>query len=297
MFSLVVVTWNSAPEIRALLASLDDHLHGRCEVIIVDNGSTDTTVATVESWAGNASLIALEENMGFGHASNLGVQQASFEVVVLLNPDTLLIDDSLLGLVALARETCAICGPELLNEDLSRQPSASPPPGGWEVWVDAFIPARLMPRVVRERCEPWRASRITRVGWLTGACLAASRHILLELGPFDDWIHLYGEDLDLGVRAAMAGQSCVFAPSVARVVHLGDRSTNQRFTDGGLALTVRNRRRVVRRRLGSSRDASDFTAQVVFNVVRFVGKFLLCRDTGREQRWLRCAVELYIGTT
>jgi GT2 family glycosyltransferase len=296
MFSLVVVTWNSDSEIRGLLTSLDRHLNGDYELIVVDNGSTDATVATVTSRRRGPSPIALEENTGFGHANNVGVRRASSDVVVLLNPDTLLIDDSLLDLVDLVRRTGAICGPELLDEDLSRQPSASPHPGGWEVWVDAFIPARVMPRTLRERCEPWRAAGVKRVGWLTGACLAAPRQMLLELGPFDEWIHLYGEDFDLGVRAAQAGESCLFAPGVARIVHLGDRSANQRFVDGGLALSVRNRRRVVRRRLGPTRDVSDFIAQVVFNVVRFVGKSVLRRSTDRERRWLRCAANLYVGT-
>jgi N-acetylglucosaminyl-diphospho-decaprenol L-rhamnosyltransferase len=231
--------------------------------------------------------VRLDDNCGFGAASNAGVAAASAAAVVLLNPDTDLVDGSLLDLAALAVRRRALCGPELLNDDLSRQPSASPMPGGWEVCVDSVLPAALMPRPLRERCEPWRASRCVEVGWLTGACVAAPRDILLELGPFDETIEMYAEDMDLGLRARQRGVPSLFAPDVARIIHLGERSTAVRFADHGLGQKIRNRRLVTRRRRGRRREYVDLVAQSAFHGTRYIGKRMLRRDAKREAAWLR----------
>ncbi len=284
--SIVIVTWNSAGELDDLLGSIETHLGTRHELIVVDNNSEDPSVAIANTWPGPKQVVALTENVGFGAAANRGVREASNEAVVLLNPDTLLVDDSLLELAELALAKRAICGPELLSEDGTRQPSASPVPAGWEVGLDAIVPAKLLPGRLRARCEPWRADSTRTVGWLTGASVAASRELLLELGPFAEDLHLYAEDLDLGVRAARSGVPSLFAPDVARIIHLGERSARQRFADRGARLKCTNRRRIVRRELGRGRERYDFATQAWFHVSRYLGKSLLRRNTVRERQWL-----------
>jgi GT2 family glycosyltransferase len=158
--------------------------------------------------------------------------------------------------------------------------------------VVAFFPAVLMPTWLRFRCEPWRSPTNVDVGWLTGACLVARRDFLLELGPFDERIHLYGEDLDLGIRARRTGARNVYSPDVARVVHLGDRSSQRRFADSGLELSIRNRRLVVQAGFGRGRERFDFGLQVVYHALRWVAKRMLRRDCTREQRWLTTASRL-----
>src|SRR5437660_6169399 len=149
-FSIVVVTWNSARDLPRLLDSVRANLEFGLELIVVDNASTDETPGLAAAWGAPLRFTPLGENRGFGAASNAGVRAASREVVVLLNPDTRLVDGSLANLVGRAAGSRALWGPELLNEDGSRQPSASPPPAGWEVGVDALVPALLMPRPLRE---------------------------------------------------------------------------------------------------------------------------------------------------
>jgi N-acetylglucosaminyl-diphospho-decaprenol L-rhamnosyltransferase len=288
-FTLVVVTWNSAQELPGLLTSIERHLGEGAGTIVVDNASDDATCSIARGWGRKVRLVELDENIGFGAANNIGIRLARTPVVIMLNPDTLLVDDSLSSLAHAAAKSRCLWGPELLNPDGTRQPSASPPPGGWELAVAALLPARLMPRRLRWRCEPWRARSRLTVGWLTGACVAASRDMLLELGPFDDSIHLYSEDLDLGTRAHAQGYASVFAPDIARVVHLGDRSSSQVFPDAGLEASVRNRRLVVRARLGRRRERWDFATQVAFHATRVVAKKALGKPTTREQTWLRTA--------
>lgn len=287
--SVVVVTWNSAADLPRLLESLARHLGERAELVVVDNASADDSAAIVEAWDGERRLLRLDENAGFGAANNRGVSAARHDAVVLLNPDTYLVDGSLVDLAGLAVRTGALCGPELLNEDGTRQPSASPRAASWEVGLDALVPHALLPPALRFRTEPWRAPVTREVGWLTGACIAARRNVLLELGPFDETIHLYGEDLDLGLRAWKAGVPSLYAPDVARVVHLGGRSAEQRFDDRGLSVKIAGRRALVRRHAGPARERYDHAAQLVFHAGRLAAKTALRRPRAYERKWLSLA--------
>ena len=67
---------------------------------------------------------------------------------------------------------------------------------------------------------PWLATRPRRVGWAVGAALVGQTRTLRGLGPFDETIFMYGEDMDLGLRATRAGVETWFWPS-ARVLHYG----------------------------------------------------------------------------
>jgi GT2 family glycosyltransferase len=230
--------------------------------------------------------IPLDENTGFATACNIGVRESRFSGVVLLNPDTQLVDSSLEDLADYAIATNALVGPEVLNEDRSRQPSASTRPGHWEVALDALFPARLMPRALRHRCEPWRSARRTEVGWLTGACIAAPRDLLRELGPFHESLHLFGEDMELGLRASELGVRSIYAPDLARVVHLGGASSVRRFADGGQAAKIRNRRIVVRERVGRGHEYIDLFFQLVFFGSRYVAKRILRDRSDSERSWL-----------
>jgi N-acetylglucosaminyl-diphospho-decaprenol L-rhamnosyltransferase len=288
-FSIVVVTWNVADELEQLLNSMSVCLEDDYELIVVDNASRDRTLDVARAWHGPIRMISLSENVGFGAANNVGVAAARYDVVIMLNPDTVLLDGSLRSLAALARRTGALCGPRVLNDDGSVQPSASTKPGGWQELVAALVPARLVPASLASRISPWRGERRREVAWLTGCCIAAPRRTLNELGPFDEEIHLYCEDLDLGLRAHERRIRSLFAPDAARIIHLGDRSAAKRFSDRGLAEIAQNRRLVVRARLGARRERLDFIIQLLGNLVRLGAKRLLRRNAERERAWLRTA--------
>jgi GT2 family glycosyltransferase len=288
-FTAIVVTWNSADEIGGLVESIRRHLPESCRLLFVDNNSEDETVATIRAAAPEAEVIALGRNVGFGPANNAGVRAATTDVVALLNPDTVVIDDSLAALGALAASEHALFAPRLLNEDGSAQIAARPPLAGWESALTAVWPGALMPRRIRKRCEPWRYEERLPAGWLSGACLVARRELLLALGPFDERLPLYGEDADLCVRAWQAGIPCVSAGDVARIVHLGGRSGAQAFDDVGMQRKIEARWWVVNERLGPARGAYDLAMQALVHASRWLAKRLLRRDAEVQAVWLRAA--------
>ena len=198
---------------------------------MVDNASTDSPAEVAADWKGAHRFIALGENVGFGAASNVGVENATGNATVLLNPDTELLDDGLDRLAAEALRLRGLVGPRVLNPDGSIQPSASGPEVGPWPWVRALVPAALQPASIRARTEPYRLERPVEVTWLTGACIAGPTEVLARLGPFDPALHMFGEDIDLGLRAAAGGVSSWFGS--ARLSH---RPPRPGLVDAGLRL-------------------------------------------------------------
>jgi N-acetylglucosaminyl-diphospho-decaprenol L-rhamnosyltransferase len=288
--SIVVVTWRSAPDLRRLIASIRRHLDERVELVVVDNASNDGVSSETTAWPGEARFIELEQNLGYGAAANRGVEVGSGEVIVLLNPDTELVDGSLIQLASFALERRCLAGPRLLGPDGSPQPSASGPAVGVWPWLGAVWPGRLQPRALQSLTEPWRLDRTSEVAWLTGACVAGPREALVRLGPFEPSIHLYAEDLDLGLRAGAAGVPSYFCPDLARVVHHGQGSTSQLLPEGPGDLIARNRRAVLRRAFGPRRERRAQAALVLNLGLRTTAKRALGRDAARDRAALRAAL-------
>jgi hypothetical protein len=249
--SIVVVTWECAPALARLVDSMNEQLDGSQELVVVDNASGDEPDAAAAAWRGRGWFMRLAYNHGFGAAVNAGVARAEGEAVVILNPDTELVDDGLPRLAAEALALRALVGPRILNRDGTIQPSASGPPVGLWPWVRAVLPSPIGPRWVKARTAPWRLASRSRVAWLAGSCIAAPRELLVALGPFDARIHLYGEDLDLGLRARARGVPSYISPGVCELIHDGKVATAQRSGDLGRGLAAASGRAVLRRRYGA----------------------------------------------
>lgn len=281
-FSAVVVTHDSERELSVLLDSIDRHLPERPQVIVVDAASAD---GTPDAAQGRAEVVALDDNPGFGAASNAGVGRAAADVTVLLNPDVELIDDGLQRLAAIARGAPLLAVPRLLNPDRTVQRSAHPVPGGAASLIPALVHPRLLPAPLRLHADPWRSSRPRRVGWAVAACVAARTDVLRSLGPFDPAQFLFYEDMDLCLRAAASGIPTVLHPSVA-LVHTGSHSTGPAYGGEPHALLARRRREVVTSRLGRRAAAIDDLAQAATFATRAAGRLLIGRDHRRERAQL-----------
>jgi N-acetylglucosaminyl-diphospho-decaprenol L-rhamnosyltransferase len=278
-FSAVVVTHDSAEELRQLLDSIERFLEPPPELIVVDTASTDETVAVAER---RAEVIALGDNPGFGAACNEGAARASSEVTVLLNPDVTLLDDGLATLAERARIRRALLVPRLLNADGSVQRSAHPAPGRIGGLLPALVHPRLLPRPVRERVDPWRSERGRTVGWAIAASLAARTDVLRRLGPFDPGQFLFYEDMDLCLRAAAQGIPTELHPDV-RLRHSGAHSTDRAFGGEAYDLRALRRREVVGARLGRRALIMDDLAEGLTFATRAAARTLLRRDASAER--------------
>jgi GT2 family glycosyltransferase len=287
--ALVVVTWECADHLTALARSMNGKLDPEVELIVIDNDSRDDPESAAQEWRGRTRFRRLDSNRGFGEATNIGVEAARAENIVLLNPDTELLDDGLARLVAFAHARHCLAGPRLLNPDRSPQPSAGGDPVGLWPWIGALAPGALQPESWRRRTEPWRLRSATRVAWLSGACIAAPRSLLSELGPFDAAIHLYAEDMDLGLRAAKAGVPSFLCPELAQVVHRRRGSTERRWARGPERVAAANRRAVVSRAYGPAAEQRAWRAMRANLRLRACAKRALRRDPRAELRELEAA--------
>jgi GT2 family glycosyltransferase len=287
--SLVSVTRNSERELRALLASVERYLPGT-EVLVIDCASSDGTLEVARS-APFVQTVALEENVGFGRGCNLGVRMAREPVVGLINPDVALVDGSLSILADVALRSERLLAPRVLYPDGSRQDSVHPVPGSRADLARSLLPPDLLPGRLGVALAPWQARAPRRVGWAIGAALVARTDTLRRLGPFDERIFMYGEDLDLGLRAAAAGVETWFWPS-ARVVHHRAHASSREFGGEPFETLARARHEVVARRLGDRAAALDDRAQALTFRSRGALKRALGRPAERERRQLEALSEV-----
>ncbi len=281
--ALVTVTHNSEHELATLLRSARRHLPG-AHVVVVDSGSSDGSAELARREG--ATVVELP-NVGFGRATNAGVARASEPVCVLLNPDVELVDDSL---AVLARDLLEahgerILAPRVLSPDGSTQDTAQLDPRSPLLTLAAVVPPALLPARLRARINPWRSERPRPVGWAVGCCIVARTEVLRRLGPFDERIFLYAEDLELGLRAAEQGVETWFRPD-ARVIHLDAHSSDRVFAGEPVDLLARQRRAVIGELRGPAAARRDHWVQLVTHADRIALKTLGRRSTRRERRLL-----------
>ncbi|MCX6393412.1 MAG: glycosyltransferase, partial [Solirubrobacterales bacterium] len=282
--SIVTVIHNSAPELSRLLSSIARYLPA-AEVIVVDSGSTDGGSSIAATWPGNATVLMLDGNEGYGAGCVTGMTAATRPITALINPDVELVDASLAGLTTELLSPNApdrLLSPLLIHPDGQRQDAVHPLPGTAREFVRALIPAQALPGRLAALAEPHRSNRSVRVGWAVGACLLGRTETLRLLGPFDPAVHLYAEDLDLCLRAADRGIETWYHPE-ARVIHREAHSTRQAFDGEPSRLLAQRRRQVVGERLGRFAQQRDDAVQWITLCDRILLKEILRRDTAKER--------------
>ncbi len=283
--TVVTVTHNSASELEKLLGSVRAHLP-ETRVVVVDSGSEDESLDVARSHS-LTTAIDLGRNAGFAAGCNAGVASVTTPVTALLNPDVELIDDSLLRLAESALAPPArLLAPRVLYPDGTRQDTVHPLPTGPADLLRAVVPPAALPSPFAVPLAPWRARKARAVGWAVGCALLARTELLQALGPFDERIFLYGEDLDLGLRAAARGVETWFCPQ-ARVVHHRAHTSMRAFAGEPFALLAQTRRAAIAECLGTGRAWIDDGAQAFTYLSRGAIKRALGRPALRERRQLQ----------
>ena len=201
------------------------------ETIVVDNASADDSVEMVRQAFPQVILIANADNRGFTGGINQGIVASRGRYVLLLNPDTEVLDDALARMVAHvdAHPDVGVLGPMLLNPDGSVQSSRRRFPTLATAFLESTPLQSWFPRH-RLLCDYYVQDKpddaIAEVDWVTGACLLARREALDQVGLLDDGYFMYSEELDWCYRAKAAGWKVVYFPE-AQVIHYGGQSSEQ----------------------------------------------------------------------
>lgn len=233
LVSIIIVNWNVRDLLMACLQSVFDHTrltHGTFEVIVIDNASGDGSVAAVREHFPQVLCIANDDNLGFGRANNRAYELCSGKFVLLLNPDTLVLDNAIGRMTELleARADVALVGPRLVYGDgrlqrwtAGRFPSVAN--AAYHYFGLNYFFGRFGP--VSSFYLNWDVDRDIEVDWVSGACMLLRRSAIAPR-IFDPAYFMYGEDLDLCHRLKSQGQKVVYSPT-STIVHYHGCSTRQ----------------------------------------------------------------------
>ncbi len=221
--SVIIVNYNVRPYLTACLDSVQRALDGvESEVFVVDNHSDDDSVEVVGRDYAWVHLINNRENLGFSKANNIAIRQAKGEYILLLNPDTVVAEDTLKNAVGFMDQhpEAGGAGVRMHNADGTLAPEsrrAIPTP---------FVAARKMLGFTKRYYMSylsWDAPAQIEV--VSGAFMLLRRKAILEVGLLDEDFFMYGEDIDLSYRLLQGGWQNWYLPY--DIVHYKGQSTSK----------------------------------------------------------------------
>jgi GT2 family glycosyltransferase len=227
--SVIVVNWNTCALLHQCLQSVYAEAGSiTCEVIVVDNGSTDGSVEMVQREFDDAKLLANSDNRGFAAANNQGMAIAMGRYVLLLNSDTIVLDRAIEKTVAFAdhHPDTAVIGCRVLNPDHTLQNSCFMFPSLLNWFLFATYLYRLFPRsrlFGREQMTWWSRNDSREVDVVTGCYMLVRKETIDEVGLMDERFFMYAEETDWCYRFKAKGWKNRFTPD-AEIIHIGGAS-------------------------------------------------------------------------
>lgn len=231
--SVIIVNYNVKYFLEQCLFSVYKALSGlEAEVLVVDNNSVDGSEVMVRSRFPDIKLIVNQENVGFAKANNQALAMAQGEYVLLLNPDTVLEESTLVQCLAFmdAHQDAGALGPKMIDGKgrfLPESKRGLPTP---EVaFYKIFGLTRLFPKSKKfgryylghTSCE-----EVQEIEILTGAFMFIRRAVFDKTGFLDETYFMYGEDIDLSYRISKAGYKLYYFPETS-IIHYKGESTKK----------------------------------------------------------------------
>lgn len=242
--SIIIVNWNGGDLLRRCVETIvNSDPRVTYEVVIIDNASSDDSLALLNASEAGAFLNSHQqlrifqnpENRGFGAANNQAFGLTDSPFVFLLNLDTEVhpgtIDTLMRTMVSDPK--IGACGPKILNTDGSLQISAFfNPPRVWHTILSQLKLYHLLPHRIRGELllgRHWDHNRQRCVPMLSGAAILARRQMIDEVGGFDERFHMYSEDNEWCWRITRTDWKLMFVPE-AVVLHHGGQSSMKRWS-------------------------------------------------------------------
>lgn len=228
--SVIIVSYNVKAYVEQCLLALERSLEGiESEVFVVDNHSRDGSADYLQERFPSVSVVASNHNLGFARANNLALRQARGEYALLLNPDTIVAEDTLRQTLDFmdAHPQAGSCGCRMLQTD--GQPARESRRGLPSPWVAFCKMTGLTARFPRSRrfgryymgWLPW--DQPAQIEAVSGAFCLLRRTALDRAGLLDEDFFMYGEDIDLSYRLLKDGLQNYYLPTP--IIHYKGEST------------------------------------------------------------------------
>jgi len=231
--SVVIVNYNVKHFIEQCLFSvLKAAQHVSCEVFVVDNNSVDGSVGLIKSRFPQITLIENKTNTGFSVANNQAIRLAKGEYVLLLNPDTVVQEDTFVKTVAFMDEhpDAGGLGVKMLDGQGNFAPESKrglPTPS--VAFYKMFGLSKLFPKsrkFGKYHLSYLPENEVNEVDVLSGAFMLMRRSVLDKTGLLDETFFMYGEDIDLSYRITKAGYKNYYFP-LTQIIHYKGESTKR----------------------------------------------------------------------
>jgi GT2 family glycosyltransferase len=238
--SIVIVNYNVRHHLDQCLNSVEaskNHIEvsgkdWKVETWVVDNASVDGSQAMLRDKHPEIKLIANEDNLGFSRANNQAIRQSASEYVLLLNPDTIIQEDTLFKVIEFmdAHPEAGGLGVQMLDGSgkfLPESKRALPTP--WVAFYKIFGLSALFPRsrkFGRYHLGYLHKDKTHEVDVLSGAFMFMRRTALEKAGLLDEDYFMYGEDIDLSYKIQQEGYKNYYFPET-RIVHYKGESTKK----------------------------------------------------------------------
>lgn len=229
--TIIIPNYNGVQFLKKCLPSVMNQTFTDFDIILVDNGSDDTSTSYVQNTYPQIRQLLLSENKGFSAAVNIGIKHTDAPYVLLLNTDTILHPaflSQMLLTIEQSPDIFSVSSRMLRMDDPSRIDSAG----------DLYTICGYA--VCRGRSRQSRHYR--KKALVFSACAGAAlyrRDMVQQLGYFDSRFFAYLEDVDLGYRARISGLQNVYCPT-ASVLHVGSGTTGHRYTPFKVYHSTRN---------------------------------------------------------
>ncbi len=231
--SVIIVNYNVKEFIYNLLPSIKKAGEGLSfEIIIVDNASSDGSVEYIRKDFPEVNLIALDQNLGFSKANNIGLKEAKGEFLLLLNPDTLLSEDTFRVMIDFFRANpgAGLAGCKILNPDGSLQLACRRSfPGPWTSFCKVTGLSTLFPKskIFAQYNLTYLDENATyEVDAVSGSFMMLPKAVYDKIGGLDERFFMYGEDLDWCYRVQKAGYKVCYVHST-QIIHYKGESTKK----------------------------------------------------------------------
>jgi len=202
--SIIILNYNAGDLLINCVESVLKTSYNNIEVIVVDNASVDNSHKKCKERFSEIKLIENKQNLGYCEGNNVGIRAAQGKFIVILNPDTIVKENSITELVtAYEKHGEGLYQPKIISlyeKDIIQST-------GNMLHLFGFGFARDKGVI-----DTMQRKDIEQIGYASGTCLFTSQKVLQKVGLLDSFLFLYHDDLDLGWRAAQLGIKSYYVP-------------------------------------------------------------------------------------
>lgn len=230
--SVIIPNWNGKQFLGACLASLRRQTCQDFVIYVVDNGSSDGSVEFIQSMYPEVRLISHPENRGFSAAINSGIEGSRGEYIAALNNDTEADPrwmEMLLETMEARPEIGFFASKVLDYKDRTIIDS----------FGDGYTTLGIAYKIGVLEKDVGQFEDLTEVFSACAAAACYRRSMFDDIGVFDEDFFCYMEDIDIGIRARLAGYRCLAVPA-ARVYHIGSATTGGDMSEFSVRMTAKN---------------------------------------------------------